>query len=275
MRDLLRLYRVRDWIHILPLPLATFDPTAPLSGGLFAAARGVASAFTILAFGFLLNSVADRRLDLDALKNPLILPDAREQKYSLAALLTVAIMLAALAPFPAQMATLSCLVLGYVYSLGPRLKAVPIAGSLANVAGFASLLFLGMRDSTLPSGFEHMVLAFAALLLQNQLIHEAADRIEDLAARVRTTWLTLGPRWTALIAMLSGLGAVAAAMCIPAVAHVRIFVGAAVIVFGIMFPLLLFWRGNESRYAASLRVAHRWSCVVFGAGLFSAWRWPS
>jgi len=275
VRDWLRLCRVRDWVHFLPIPLATFDPDAPRNAALLAAARGIAGAFTILAFGFLLNSVADRRMDLDARKNPLIVPGADEHRYSLAALLVLALVLAAMGPWPVQVATCSCLLLGCVYSAGPRLKSVPIAGSLANAAGFALLLFVGMRNASLPPRFGYVVLAFAALVLQNQLIHEAADRLEDRAGGIRTTWLMLGPRWTAVVAALSGLGAtVAAAGIMPTLrlAPVVAIVGAA---FGMAFPLLLAWRGMESTQAARLRLAHRWCAVLFGAGFFAAWRYAA
>jgi len=265
--------RLRHWIHFLPAPLATFDPHAPSGSALFAAGRGVASAFTILAFGFLLNSVSDRQMDRDARKNPFVDPAAGEHRYSLAALLVVSLILATLSPWPAQLATLMCLLLGYVYSMGPRLKAIPIAGSLVNVGGFALLLFLGMRDTTLPPRFGYVVLVFASLLLQNQLIHEAADQLEDRAGGVETTWLTLGSRWTGVIAAFSGLAATFATTClVPAIplAAVVVLVGTA---FAVAFPLLLAWRGQESNQAALLRVTHRWCAVLLGAGLFTVWGW--
>jgi len=61
------------------------------------------------------------------------------------------------------------------------------------------------------------VLGCAALVFETQLIHEAVDQVEDRAGGIRTTWLTLGPRWTAVIAALSGFSAaVAAAGMVPA-----------------------------------------------------------
>jgi 4-hydroxybenzoate polyprenyltransferase len=271
--ELLRLYRVRDWVHMLPLPLAMFDFHGPPVVTLVAAGRGIASAFFILAYGFFLNSVCDRQMDFDARKNPLILADAGAYHLPLALLLIANLVLAALSPWPARLATLFCLVWGCLYSMGPRLKSIPITGSLANAVGFASLLFVGMRSPALPPRFGCIVLAFAALLLQNQLIHEAADNGEDRAGGVRTTWLLLGPRWTALLVAVAGLGATAAAAGV--MSHSRytpllVVTGAA---FGVAFPLRLASPGLESNQAARLRVAHRWCAVVFGAGLFTAWRW--
>jgi len=266
------LLRVRfpHWAHFLVLPLATFD--SHTSEGLLAAARGVGIAFAILAFGFLLNSVADRQMDIDASKNPFIVTGAGAQRSSLATLAAVSLVLVAFSPWPAQFATLFCLVLGCVYSIGPRLKRIPIAGTVANVAGFALLLFVGMRNDSWPPRFGYVVCVFAALLLQNQLIHEAAHRIEDSAGGVHTSWLTLGPRWTIPTFALAGLGASVAAACgvAPAGSTTLAVVGGAT--FAVVFPLLLAWRAVEPSRAARLRVTHRWCAAIFGAAFFIAWR---
>ena len=272
IRHLLRLYRVRDWIHILPVPLASFDLYAPRGSAWLAAGRGVASAFVILAFGFLLNSVSDRQVDRDGRKNPLIVAGAAGYQYSLAVLLVLSLVLAAVSPVPARLAILSCLALGVIYSIGPRLKSVPVASSLTNAAGFTLMLFFGMSSATLPLGFGYVALAYATLLLQNQLMHEAGDQVEDRASGIRTTWLTLGPRWTALMAAFAGLGATIAAVHIVPRAAVVPVVTIASTVFVLAFPLLLSWPRLKAREAARLRVIQRWCAVVLGAGLYAAWR---
>ena len=71
---------------MLPLPLATFDAGVPLDAALLAAARGIANAFAILAFGFLLNAVSDRHVDRDPRKNPLLVPGHGGYKASLVVL---------------------------------------------------------------------------------------------------------------------------------------------------------------------------------------------
>lgn len=264
-----RAVRLRQWVHFLPVPLVTFDAHPPIAAGLWAAGRGVASAFAILAFGYLLNSVADRRMDLDASKNPFIVPGAGEYRWSIALLVATALVLALFAPWPAQLATLTALAVGYTYSTGPRFKSLPIIGSLSNVGNFAPLLFVGMRNASLPPRFGYVALAFTALLLQNQLIHEAADSVEDRGGDVRTTWLTLGPRWTAFLAALLGTTATVAAAFIVRSAGVAILVG---VVCGAAFPLLLVRNGTDAERAMHLRLAHRWCAVFVGAGLFVAWR---
>jgi 4-hydroxybenzoate polyprenyltransferase len=228
--------------------------------------RGIANAFAILAFGFLLNAVSDRDVDRDARKNPLLLPGGGGYKASLVALPTVSLVLAALSPWPVQLATAWCLILGCAYSIGPRLKAVPVAGTLANAAGYTPILFLGMAGPSLPPRFGTVAIAFAALLFQNQLIHEAGDRLDDAASGIPTTWLMLGPRWTAFLAACAGgVATVATRSGAGRYASLSIIVGAAFIA---VFPLLLAWAGLTASRAARLRVVHRWCAVLAGAALY-------
>jgi 4-hydroxybenzoate polyprenyltransferase len=272
LRELLRLYRAPEWLHMLPLPLATFDASAPLGTALLAAARGIANAFAILAFGFLLNAVSDRQVDRDPRKNPLLVSGHGRYKPSLVVLPAVSLTLAAFSPWPVQLATAWCLTLGCLYSIGPRLKALPVVGTVTDAAGFTPILFLGMTGPSLPPGFSTVVIAFAALLLQNQLIHEAADRVDDAASGIRTTWLTLGPRWTALLVACAGgvVTVVTASAGAPFwYASVGVAVGA---VFIFAFPLLVAWDGLSAGRAARLRVIHRWCAVLLGAALYAAWR---
>jgi 4-hydroxybenzoate polyprenyltransferase len=187
----------------------------------------------------------------------------------LAGLLGATVILAAFAPWPAQLASALSVGILYLYSTGPRLKAIPVVGSLMNVGIFTPVLYVGMHNASLPPDFARVALAFSALLLQNQLIHEAADQVEDRGGGVRTTWLTLGPRWTALFAGVVGLGAMVAAPQGLYKALSAVGIG----VFVAAFPLLLARRGADWRQAARLRIAHRWCAAVFGMGLFICWHW--
>jgi len=267
--------RVGRWVHFLVLPLAAFDPQGIGDGALLAAARGVASAFALLAFGFLLNSVADREMDLDARKNPFIAGGAaidRRVRAALAALAAASLLLALAAPWPAQVATVVCLLFAWTYSMGPRLKRIPLVGSLANVGNFGPLLFVGMHGAALPPRFGAVAVSFSAVLLQNQLIHEAGDAAEDRRGALRTTWLTLGPAWTAALTAALGLGAAAAAAWVagPGLASAAALATGAV--FGLAFPAALAWRGRQAEVAARLRLAHRGAAVLFGAALYAVWR---
>jgi len=263
--------RLGRWAHFLVLPLATYDPFSPCCDALLAAVRGVASAFALLTFGYLLNSVSDRQMDLDARKNPFIANGVGEHRHSLTGALLLSVLLALFSPWPAQIATAVCLAFGCVYSMGPRIKSIPFVGTLANLGNFGPLLFVGMSDATLPPHFGYVALIFGTLLLQNQLIHEAADALEDHSGGLRTTWLALGQRWTAVLASFLGLGATAAATRLGPSAESTAFMG--VTVFGAGFPVLLAWRGAHASDAARLRVTHRWCALAFGIAIFTAWRW--
>jgi 4-hydroxybenzoate polyprenyltransferase len=269
----LQLYRIRDWLHFLLLPVAAFDPVAAPGPALIALARGVVSAAALLAFGYLLNSVTDRGVDGDERKNPLIVPGAIEPTYALVLLPVVSLTLAIFAPWPVRVATVVSLTFFFIYSAAPRIKSIPVVGSLSNIGMFAPLLFLSMTGTELPPRFVYVVLALSALVLETQLVHEAADQLDDRQAGLRTTWLTLGPHWTALIVAGAGLTAAAAAA--------RAIVGdgsspvalAAAAVFGLIVPALLAMRGHDPAAAARLRLTTRWTGVVFGLALFVGWRW--
>ena len=60
--------RPKQWAHFALLPLACFEPTLP---GALALARGVAIAACVLAYGYLLNAISDRKIDRSLDKNPL------------------------------------------------------------------------------------------------------------------------------------------------------------------------------------------------------------
>ncbi len=270
----MHLYRVREWIHILPLPLATFDARVPLDSALAAAARGVLNAGAILAFGFLVNSIADRDVDRDPRKNPFIDAQMAAHRSVLVALPMLSLCLAWLSPWPAGLATVWCLALGCVYSTGPRLKRIPVLGTVLNAAGFTPILFLGMATPSVPERFAWVALAFAALLFQNQLLHEAADRDDDSASGIRTTWLTLGAGWSAALAAGAGLLAAASSSAVVVASPwwggaVGLLVGAG---FAVVVPLQVASAGLSQARAAHLRVAHRWCCLATGAILFVIWR---
>jgi 4-hydroxybenzoate polyprenyltransferase len=262
LRDGLRLLRFRAWAHFLPLPLAGLDPAAPNAPAL---ARGVAAAFCILGFGYLANAVGDRGMDRDRAKNPLVGRAPPRLGGTLAALALIALLLAANGPLALLAAALS-LSSGWAYSLGPRLKRVPLLGTLMNVLNFAPLLCLGLGGTRLPSPLAWLLPAFAALLVQNQLLHEAADAAEDRAGAVRTTFLALGPVGAGMLA------AMAAALVMAAAGRALAFGGrppAWALLLGapflMVFPALLAWRGRSAVHMARARVAQR--CCAAAAGL--------
>jgi len=95
----LELMRVRQWVHLLPLPIAGYEFDKSVAANILPVTRGIGIAFCILAFGYLLNAVADRNMDLDRGKNPLSAVQTAAQAFHLplALLVSLALGLAATA----------------------------------------------------------------------------------------------------------------------------------------------------------------------------------
>jgi 4-hydroxybenzoate polyprenyltransferase len=292
-----RMLRLREWYYFLALPLAGIDPSLGTCRNVAAIVRGVAIAFFILGFGYLVNAAGDAGSDSDARKNPLL--DRSGARWTppstwalVGALAIAATGLAAAGPSVALAATLVSLVSGAVYSIGPRLKAVPIAGTLANATNFVPLLWVGAAGDD-PSLARRLAPAFAGVLLQSQIVHEAADAACDARAGVRTTFIALGRRRSAVLAALfgalPGLGPPLSALFERAVpawssgsalferaapswssgSSFDLVVSAGLLVtYGLVFPLVLARLAGDPARAATLRLWHRWSGVAVGAALF-------
>jgi 4-hydroxybenzoate polyprenyltransferase len=266
--------RLRHWWHFLPLPLAGVSFDAPVTA-LLTGARGVAIAFAVLAFGYLLNAAADRGSDLDDAKNALIgeAPGALKAHAVSGLFAVVALGLAATGSMWGLVATVVSVTSGLVYSVGPRLKARPVLGTALNLTNFAPLLLVATPSEGPPRGFVPLLIAFAALLLQNQLLHEAADAREDHGAGVRTTWLTVGPRPAALVTAVAGLAltgtvGLASRASLDAVGVASTL--ATALIFVVAVPLALVWRGRDGAAMARLRKAHRVASLLCGAALYVA-----
>jgi len=257
--------RARQWLHFLVLPLAGYEGAAPIQQTVVAFGRGILIAFGVLSFGYLLNAVADRRMDRDAGKNPLTADAQIASCIPVLLMLAVApLSLAMTAPRTVLFATVLCLLSGVVYSVGPRLKCVPIVGTAINTANFAPLLWVGV-GVTAPSNLPGITALFCALLLQNQLLHEGADATEDRFGNVRTTFLTLGPSGAAVAAAVVGAGIVASTWWLvgPVIA-----VSTVLPIFGVLVPCLVWTRGASPTRMASARRWHRWASAVVGALAF-------
>ncbi len=263
-----RQIRLRHWAHFLALPLAGVDARLPLGLTLVALARGVTIAFAVLAFGYLLNSLTDRHMDLDPDKR---VTPRRGHRVAIAALAFLALLLASTAAWPVLIATAACLLCGWIYSAGPRLKALPWIGSLLNVGNFAPLLAVGLARDDAPPALFALAWSFAALLLQNQLLHEAADAREDARGGVRTTFVTLGPRRTATIALACGLALVAAVGACGVAPGGLVLAALVAGPFAALFPWLLLTRGAHATTMRRVRVAHRWAALATGALLYALW----
>ncbi len=263
-----RALRVRQWLHFLVLPVAGVDLSADARVSAVALARGVALAFLLLGFGYLVNAIGDRFLDRESAKNPLAghaLPDLRFGGALLVVMAALSVTLAWTASQPVLLATGICLVSGLVYSVGPRLKRFPILGTAMNATHFGPLLWLGLAGAAAPAGLWGITFVFACLILQSQLVHEVQDRAEDSAGRVRTSVVAFGEGWVAAGAAALGL----AAAVLTATLLGQPVVGAALLLgFGIAFPIAL----QRKARPQALRAWHRYGAVAAGALLFGAAR---
>lgn len=261
--------RLRHWAHFLLLPLASVDPHTNYEVALGALLRGVALAFALLGFGYLLNGLSDRAVDSDPHKSPL--PHAGARPWGLlAVLLLAAIGLAATAPQVVQVAAGVCLLSGVLYSVGPRWKAVPLLGSALNLTNFAPLLVVGAAPQSELPLLGPLLALFAPLLLQNQLVHEAADAPDDRAAGIATTFVRFGTAQTALLAAVCGLGASAVLVfVVPGTPRWPLALG-WLAVFGVAVPLRLWQQGDDAQHMARLRVQHRWLALLAGGAAAGA-----
>jgi 4-hydroxybenzoate polyprenyltransferase len=259
------LLRVRAWAHFCLLPFASLELERPIETTVSSLLSGVLIAFAILAFGYLLNAVADRRMDRGAKNVFGGEPPGADVSVALVVLAALAVGLSLLGPWTVLVATLVCLASGVLYSVGPRLKRVPLVGTLANVTSFAPLLYVGAVESADASSASALAVAFSALLVENQLLHEAADREEDERGRVATTFRVFGRKGAAVFATLFG----ALASFVPSASGGLSFLAVPfALVFAIAFPLALFLRGADAPLMARARLAHRYAAFVAGAVLF-------
>jgi 4-hydroxybenzoate polyprenyltransferase len=114
--------------------------------------------------------------------------------------------------------------------------------------------------------------ALVPLLLQNQMLHEAADAGEDRAGGVRSTYLALGPRGASVLAALLGIAVAVVVAVMVATQRSALgpivgpaVIGAHAVAYAIVFPALL----GRARSASTARAAQRWSALASGALLFA------
>lgn len=190
--------RARQWAHFALLPLAGLDAvTVRTLGGLSRAGLGVLVASASLAYAYGLNAVADRESDVSSDKNPLAgvqrVPGGAHATVVAAAAMALTLGLA-LGRLPALL-TVTSLIASTAYSVGPRMKALPVLGLVFNASIFVPLLGLALPPDAEPSrGFAVLCATFVGVVLQSQLLHEEADLEEDRRASVRTTAAWLGRR---------------------------------------------------------------------------------
>lgn len=260
----LRAVRVRHWLHFLLLPAAGIEIHQGLAANLVPQLRGLVIAFAVLSFGYLINGLADRDMDASARKNPLAgeLPVA-SVPWATVFIALVALVFAAGGPTPVLIATSLAVTSGVVYSIGPRLKRLPVVGTLLNVVHFAPLLWVGLPADGDARGLGVLAVCFSCLLLQNQLLHEASDSDDDERGAVLTTFLLLGRAKTGVVIAMLG-AALVAVMAYAQTSMVLTAVCAGVYV--VAFPWA-FVRVQASTLS-SVRKWHRVATIATGAFVF-------
>ncbi len=254
----LRALRARQWAHFVVLPAAMLG--APSLSAIFPLLHGVLLAVLALAYAYGLNALADRPTDLDERKNPLCdRPQPTELSLLLSLLAVAALALGAVAGPLSLAALATSLTASTVYSVGPRLKDLPIIGTLLNAAIFAPLLVAAPLP--LPAQLGLVSSLFVALVLQNQLLHERVDHDEDVRAGTFTTARMLGPMATRVGLVLLGISGVGIAWMLA-----RSSLEATTATAALLAVTLSVLFGQTP--AAALRRRHRRWALLAGALVF-------
>jgi 4-hydroxybenzoate polyprenyltransferase len=261
-----RALRASDWWYFAVLPLVSLvgdprgddDVVLRLAGGVLVAALCLA-----YAYGF--NGITDRGMDRDEAKNALagLAEVPREAALLVAACACAAVGIAAALSPVALSGTGVSLVAATLYSAQPRLKRLPVVGTLVNVLIFAPLPLLAAAGPPSP-GMLFLAYCFYVLVTQNQILHEVADSHEDVTAGVRTTGVVVGAAGIRVIAIILGPLAAFLLWRMQASASVALLAAAPALCGGATMVAL-----GDARRAGRLRVAHRWYSLAVGGVLFA------
>lgn len=269
----LRLYRVQDWLHFLPLPLAGWlaDPERGDAGVL---AAGVLAWALGLAYTSAINQAFDARVDVQwTTKNPVGGAFTRGDaiRLSLPPLALSLAVLAVLSP-SGLIPGLALIAAATLYSAPPRLKRVPVVGSVWNLAAGIPGFFFAGSPSVAELPLRVLVALYAVLLLGSQLIHEAQDREGDVAGGVSTIATVAGRRGALAGAMVLVLSTPLVAWACAAGLATRGALTAACVLFAAYWCQLLARRlGCDDRAELKrLRLRYRYSVIALGALAFAA-----
>lgn len=238
--------RVLDWLHFLSFPAAGWFVGAEQPIRLLAA--GVAVAALLLANAFAFNNFHDV---------------ARPQSpwwHRVPLVLSVAPI--TLLSWTGIGAAVVFVVISTVYSGPPRLKRLPLVGTLLNAAGFPCLCLLAVSRLSHRSGC--LAGLAGCWVASAQLIHEGAHRAQDEPAGLKTTGILLGSRWTRVAAVTLLLAASPLAWRINELAGVA-FVGYA----GVVAAAAVFF--DESRLRGPYKLLGLLWALVVGVWMAVPW----
>jgi 4-hydroxybenzoate polyprenyltransferase len=258
-------------LHFLPLPLAGWVADREREGARVLAGAAIGWAFA-LAYTSAINQAFDDRLDArQRSKNPVGPTFDRRRAVALALppLVAALIALATLAPSGLAIGA-TMMAAATLYSAPPRLKRIPVVGTLWNVViGVPGLFFAGWPRAPEPP-FKLLVGLFATLLLGSQLIHEAQDRDDD-SGHVRTVATEVGRRAALGAAMLVVLAAPAIAWWLGARVEHRLPIAGACAIFSVTWAALLaaHLRTEDVARLKRLRLWYRYAAVALGGVVFA------
>lgn len=267
-----RLYRVGDWLHFLPLPLAGWITSH--RGDLRSLAGGVVAWGLALAYTSAINQAFDERVDrANKGKNPVGGRFDRRQAIALAIPPAIACLAVSLALAPAGLpAAIVMLVAATLYSAPPRLKRIPVVGTLWNlVVGSPGLFFADQPDvSRLPLRL-HVGL-FALLLIVSQLIHEAEDREDDRAGGVGTVATAWGVRGALGAAACGLLAMPGVTWWLAAGLRERVAITIMAGAFAAAWTVALGARllRDDGSALRRVRLRYRYAAIALGALVFAA-----
>lgn len=265
-----RALRGSGWWYFCLLPLVSVVGDARGdSGELLRLAGSVVVAGLCLAYAYGFNGITDRGMDRDAAKNSLagLVEVPPEAAFLVAACAVVALAIAAALTPVAFAGTGMSLVAATLYSAQPRLKAVPVVGTLVNGLIFVPLPFLASLGPPSPT-MVFLACCFYALVTQNQILHEISDSQEDAIGGVRTTGVVVGPAGVRMIAVVLGPLAALVLWRLHLVGAVAALAAAVGLCGGATMVAL-----GDAESAGRLRVTHRWYSLVVGAVLFALVAW--
>jgi len=261
-----RALRASDWWYFCLLPLVALGGGARIEGAVVVRlVGGVVVAALCQAYAFGLNGITDRGMDRDRAKNALAGLDAvpAEAVVLVASCALAALGIATVLTLVALLGTAVSLVAATVYSARPRLKRVPVVGTLVNVLMFAPFPLLATVGRP-SSAMLFLTYCFYVLLTQNQILHEIADSDEDGPAGVRTTGVVVGAAGVRVIAIMLGPLAALLLWRMQATASMALLAATLGLCGGATIVAL-----GDTQRAAELRVAHRWYSLAVGAVLFT------
>jgi 4-hydroxybenzoate polyprenyltransferase len=263
----LKILRFRQWAHFSLLPLAGVDWTTLRHPAALLPVFPIATLASMSSLGFAygINAITDRHTDRSRDKNPLAglqeVPRSIRLVVASTFLSAVALSFVATCFFHAwslEALTVSLLA-GFLYSAGPRFKSVPVIGLVTNCLIFVPSMFAALGRGARTDSLGVLVCTFAALLAQNQILHERADFAEDSAGDDRTTARLLGRKGVVITIVVLGLAnGIASWFLSPApIVAAAAIASTAIATIPAMAGFL---------HAPTQRICHRYASI-FGGGL--------